>query len=357
MSDARIRVGIVGTGWWATQIHVPALLGNPNAAVAALTDTDPERLQRAARHFGIQTCFADPAALFASGLVDAVVIATPHAAHYSLVKAALEHGLHVLCEKPFVLEARQGHELLRIARERRRHVLVGYTYQFTRHARLAREMVQRGKIGDLLFVSGLFASMVEAYYRGITDEYDAVFHFPVTAPDKHTYSDPRLSGGGQAQTQISHAMNMVLWVTGRRAIEVHGLMLKRDLPVDLVDAIAYKFDNGALGTMGSTGSLRPGQPQQQEIRYYGTQGYLLQDLVQGKLTVCRNDGAAESLPDLAAAEIYPALAVANGWIDVIRGCAENLSDADTAVRTVEFIEAAYQSADRGKAIQIDSPDP
>jgi predicted dehydrogenase len=325
--------------------------------VAALADTDPERLQRAARHFGIHKCFADPAALFASGLVDGVVIATPHAAHYPLVKAALEHGLHVLCEKPFVLEARQGHELLRIARERRRHVVVGYTYQFTRHARLAREMVRQGRIGDLIFVSGLFASMVEAYYRGNTEEYAAVFHFPVTAPDKQTYSDPRLSGGGQAQTQVSHAVNMVLWVTGRRATEVHGLMLKRDLPVDLVDAIAYRFDNGALGTMGSTGSLRPGQPQQQEIRYYGTRGYILQELIQGKLSVCMNDGASESLPDLAPAEAYPALAVASGWINVIRGCAENLGDADTAVRTVEFIEAAYQSADRGKPIQIASPGP
>jgi predicted dehydrogenase len=354
MSGKRIRVGVVGTGWWATQVHLSALLANQHVEVTALADTDPRRLERAAEHFDVEQRFVDPNAMFASGLVDAVVIATPHATHYPLVRSALEHDLHVLCEKPFTLEARHAHELVRIAGERHRHLLVGYTYQYTRHARHARQIIQNGRIGELLFVSVLFASMVEAYYRGNVGEYAQVFKFPVTAPDAQTYSDPRLSGGGQAQTQVSHAMNMVFWVTGRQATDVHGWMLNRDLPVDLADAIAYRFDNGALGTMASTGSLRPGQPQQQELRYYGTRGYLLQELIQGKLTLCLNDGTAETIPDLTPAEIYPGDAVTAGWIDVIRGTGDNLSDAHTAVRTVEFMEAAYRSADQGRPVHIAS---
>jgi len=351
--SGRIRVGVIGAGWWATQFHLPALLNHPGVNVTALADTDSQRLELAAQHFGIDTRFTDPPALFASGLIDAVVIATPHATHYPLVKAALQHDLHVLCEKPFVLEAWQGYELLRIAQERALHVVVGYTYQFTRHARCARHMIRQGEIGDLLFVSGLFASMVEAYYRGDIEEYDGVFRYPVTGPERSTYSDPRLSGGGQAQTQISHAMNMVFWVTGRRASEVHAFMAKRDLAVDLTDAISYRLDRGAIGTMGSTGSLRPGQPQQQEIRYYGTRGYVLQELIHGKLSLFKNDGSTESIPDLSRDEVYPAGAVSAGWIDVILGVGENSADAETAVATVEFIEAAYQSAARGAPVKID----
>jgi len=343
MSD-RIRVGVVGTGWWATQFHLPGLMSNPAVEVTALADPAPQRLQQAVQHFGIKASFADAYELFASGLVDAVVIATPHATHYELVKAALERNLHALCEKPFVLESKQGYELLRIARERALHLMVGYTYQFTRHARLARDMVRQGKIGELLFVSGLFASMVEAYYRGMPAEYAPVFQFPLTGPDPRTYSDPKLAGGGQAQTQITHAMNMVFWVTGRRASEVHAYMQRRDLAVDLVDAIAYRFDNGAIGTMGSTGSLQPGQPQQQEFRYYGTNGYILQELIHGRLTFCGNDGTVESPPDLSADELYPAARVSEGFVSVIRGAGENLADARTAVATVEFLEAAYRSA-------------
>lgn len=349
----RIRVGVVGTGWWATQFHLPALLSNPNAEVTALADPAQQRLQKAAEHFGVRATFTDAHELFASGLVDAVIIATPHATHYELVKAALERNLHTLCEKPFVLEAQHGYDLLRIARERSRHLMVGYTYQFTRHARLAREMVRQGKIGDLLFVSGLFASMVEAFYRGNTNEYDQVFHYPVIGPDTRTYSDPKLSGGGQAQTQITHAMNMVFWVTGRRASEVHAYMQSQDLKVDLADAIAYRFDNGAIGTMGSTGSLQPGQTQQQELRYYGTKGYILQEMILGKLTFCGNDGTVENVPDMTAEEVYPAAAVSAGFVDLIRGAGENLADAQTAVATVEFLEAAYRSATTHAPVRID----
>ena len=330
-------------------------MGNPSAEVTCLADPNPERLQKVRSHFGIEHGFAEARDLFSSGQVDAVVIATPHATHYPLVKAALEHNLHVLCEKPFVLESRQGFELVRMARERSLHLMVGYTYQFTRHAQMAREWVRDGRIGDLVFVSGLFASMVEAFYRGNTDEYDRVFHYPMFGPQSQTYSDPKLSGGGQGQTQITHAMNMVFWVTGRRAREVHAFMINRNLPVDVADAISYRFDNGALGTMGSTGILQPGQLQQQEIRYYGTKGYILQELIHGKLMYCSSDGTIESAPDLSSTEIYPAASVSAGLIDLIRGLKDNPGDSSTAVATVEFIEAAYRSVASRAPVTIDPP--
>jgi predicted dehydrogenase len=241
-----------------------------------------------------------------------------------------------------------------MARERSLHLVVGYTYQFTRHARLAREWVRDGRIGDLVFVSGLFASMVEAFYRGDTNEYDQIFHYPLFGPESQTYSDPKLSGGGQAQTQITHAMNMVFWVTGRRATEVHAFMTNRDLTVDLADAISYRLDNGAIGTMGSTGSLRPGQLQQQEIRYYGTTGYILQELVHGKLAYCSNDGSIESVPDLSEADVYPSTSVSAGLVDLIRGINDNPADGTTAVATVEFIEAAYRSVALRVPVMINS---
>jgi predicted dehydrogenase len=107
--------------------------------------------------------------------------------------------------------------------------------------------------------------------------------------------------------------------------------------------------------MGSTGSLRPGQPQQQEIRYYGTKGYILQELMQGKLSYCGNDGSIEALDDLAQADVYPAGAVSAGLVDLIRGINDNPADAATAVATVEFIEAAYGSVARRGPVTIAPP--
>lgn len=348
---SRPRIGVIGTGWWATQFHIPALAEYEGAQLAALADSDEGRLAAAAEGYGVPT-YPSAEALCASGTVDGVVVAVPHASHYEVVRTALDAGLHVLVEKPMVLRARDAWDLVDRARARDLHLMVGYTYQFTRAARRLRAIITSGRIGELLSVAGLFASMVESYYRGRPDDYADVFAWPVTGPGASTYSDPAVSGGGQAQTQITHAMGMVLWATGRRVEEVTAYMANRDLAVDLVDAVAYRLDNGALGTMAATGSLRPQQPQQQEFRYYGTEGFVLQDLLGGTLEAQYNDGTSETLDPLAADEVYPATATARGLADLIAGRGENLAPAEPAARTVEFLEAAYRSARTGRPVPV-----
>lgn len=349
----RARIGVIGTGWWATQFHIPSLMEYGRAELVAFADPDARNLAAADARWPGRRLHEDYRELLSAGEVDGVVIAVPHAFHYEIARAALEAGVHALVEKPMVLRADEAWDLVERARGRDLHLMVGYTYQFTRHARRARELVGGGRIGELLFVSGLFASMVEAYYRGRPEEYREVFEFPVTGPGASTYSDPAVAGGGQGQTQITHAMGMVFWVTGRRATEVSALMERFDLPVDLVDAIAYRLDNGAVGTMGSTGSLRPHQPQQQEFRYYGSEGFVLQDFLRGTLTVHFNDGTVEAVPDLAEDEIYPAHLPARALVDLILDGGENLAPPEPGAITVEFLEAAYRSAETGRPVRPD----
>lgn len=347
------RIAVVGTGWWATQFHIPSLADYEGADLVALADTDESKLRAAAERYGVDTTYADPAELYASGTVDGVVIAVPHVHHHPLAKAALDAGLHVLVEKPMVLTSADAHDLRQAADERGLHLMTGYTYQWTRGAATVRRHIQSGEIGELLHVAGLFASMVESYYRGRPDDYEPVFKFPVTGPGASTYSDPAISGGGQGVLQVTHAMGMVLWATGRRVEEVSAFMSNRDLRVDLVDAITYRLEGGALGTMASTGSLAPGQPQQQEFRYYGTEGYVLQDLLQGTVVAHRNDGSSEEMDPLGADEVYPAHLPARTLADLIAGHGENLAPAGPSVATVEFLEAAYRSVDEGRPVRID----
>jgi predicted dehydrogenase len=267
--------------------------------------------------------------------------------HYPLAKAALDAGLHVLLEKPMVLEAGHAWDLVDTAAAAGLHLMVGYTYHHTRAAARVAELVGSGRIGDVLHVSALFASMVESFLRGRPADYAGVFNYPVTGPRTSTYADPAIAGGGQGQTQVTHAMAMVLWTTGRRVTEVTALMDNRDLAVDLVDAIAYRLDNGAVGTLASTGSLRPGQPSQQEFRYYGTEGFVLQDLLAGTVVAHFNDGTSEELDPLGPDEVFPSAAPSRSFADLIAGHGENRAPAVTGAHVVEFLEAAYRSAGAG----------
>jgi predicted dehydrogenase len=349
---SRVRIGVIGTGWWSTQAHIPGLLEYEHADVVALADPDPVNLSRAAERYSIARTYPSHLALLEAGELDGVIVAVPHTYHYEIARDALAAGVGVLVEKPMVLRAAEAWDLVRRSKAAELPLVVGYTFQFTRLAERARQALQGGEIGELLLVSGLFASMVESLYGARPDDYAHVFEFPLTGPKPDTYSNPAIAGGGQGQTQITHAMGMVLWATGARATEVYARMNNAGLEVDLVDAISYTLDNGALGTIASTGSLKPGQDQQQAFSYYGTSGYVLQDVLAGTLTIQRDGAKPEPLPPLRPEEIYPTTATACCLVDLLRGVGDNHAPAEPAAATVEFLEAAYTSAREDRPVGI-----
>ncbi len=349
----RPRIAVIGTGWWATQQHIPSLLAYENADLVALADTNAEKLRKAATHFGISTTFGSHRELLDAGVADAVVVAVPHARHYDVSADALSHGLHVLVEKPMVLKARQARELVALAAQQGVGLMVGYTFQYTRHAALAREIVQSGTIGDLQLVHVVFASVTASFYAGRPDDYAPTHGFAFVAPERDSYSDPSISGGGQGQAQVTHTMGMVTWVTGADPTEVSAYMGNFGLGVDLVDAIVFRLDNGALGTVTSTGNLRPGQPQHQGVTYYGSDGYLVQDMIGGHLHLERHDGTSEHFPDLAEDELYPAGQPARTLADIAAGRGDNRSPGERGRAVVEFLECAYRSGAEGRAFSPD----
>jgi predicted dehydrogenase len=345
----QVGIGVIGTGWWSSQFHIPAVIANPLARLASIADPDPDRLRASKDAFQAPQAVASHAELLRNPSVHAVVIATPHASHFELARDALTAGKHVLVEKPITLDVAQADELRRLAKAKGLALTIGHTYHHTRHAQRARDVVNGGAIGDVRLVSALFASMVTAYYRGQPDEYDAVFSFPVVGPNPATYSDPALSGGGQGWTQVTHLMDMVFWVTGLEPARVFARMNNEGLPVDLVDSFSMQFSNGALCAGSSTGQLLPGQQQQQEIRYYGTEGYLLQELINGQLRIVYNSGDIEELPPLTASEVYPAHAPVDWLVEIASGSVPVPADsADSSVATVRFLDAAYRSATSGR---------
>ena len=348
-----MRIGVIGAGWWATQFHLPSLKNYDKSHVAGLADVKPDKLGRAAEYYDIENTYQDHRELLASG-VDGVVIAVQHAYHYQVARDALDAGVHVLVEKPMTLKASEAWDLVDRADRNNLHLMVGYTYQFTRHAEAAREIVQSGRIGDLQFVSGIFTSMVESFLRGKPQEYASVFKFPLTGPEEASYSDPKIAGGGQGMLQVTHAMGMVMRVTGLRAKQVFAFMENFDLDVDLADAFSYRLDNGAIGTMGSTGAVRPGQPSDQGFVYSGTKGLMRQDIMNGRLDAYFHDGTSEVFLDLAEEEVYPAHAPSRGLVDLILGEGENRAPGAQGARVVEFLEAGYRSAMTGAPVTIDS---
>src|SRR5260370_11605680 len=116
-------------------------------------------------------------------------------------------------------------------------------------------------------------------------------------PEPATWTDPRLSGGGYGQAQLSHALGLALWLTDLRGKDVFALMsAPLAAPVELHDAIVLRYDNGAIGTVaGGSAHMGPdNNKHQDEVRAIGSKGHFQIDL--NRELVWRFPVPAENLP-------------------------------------------------------------
>jgi predicted dehydrogenase len=339
----RVRVGVIGCGWWSTETHLPALAADDRATIVALADPDPTRLRAAGDRFDVAARYGDVSEMVAATALDAAVVAVPHNAHHAVAKVALEHDLHTLLEKPMTLDPADARELIAIAKSRGRELLIGYPWHYNTQVLAIKDLLASGRLGPIEHVSCLFASIARALYAGRPEAYRTALGYTMTAPSPDTYSDPAVAGGGQAQTQVTHACALLLWMTGLTVERLIALVAQRELRVDLMDAIAVAFEGGALGTLSSTGSLIPEHEEVLEYRIFARDGHVLFDVNQGTATIHTPRGA-EHLEPLPLAERYPSWAPVRNLVDLALGQGVNGSPGEIGLAAVEFVEAVYRSA-------------
>ena len=350
----KARIGVIGCGWWATRAHLPALQANPDAVIAGIADPDADNRGRAAARFDIppERVFADAAEMLETVELDAAIVAVPHSTHAPLARTVLERGLHLLLEKPMTIDPRDAHALAALAEARGVELIVGYPWHYNRQVLAVRDAIAEGRIGPIEYVSCQFASIVRELYRGNPEPYRDVLGYSVNPPGMRTYADPEIAGGGQGQTQVTHSAALLFLLTGLKPVSVAALAESFELAVDLADAIVVRFDNGAIGSLGSTGSVLPGLEEMLEYRIFGARGHIVFDVNDGAAAIYGPDGAVEHLPAPPVEERYPDWAPADNLVDVVLGSGVNGSPASLGVLTVEFVDATYRAARGSRTIQV-----
>jgi predicted dehydrogenase len=348
------RIGVIGCGWWATRAHLPALQANPDAMIAGIADPDPENRARAAERFGVPAdrVFADAGEMLARTELDAAIVAVPHDLHAPLARAVLDHGLHLLLEKPMTIRPPDARALAALARERGVELIIGYPWHYNRQVLAVRDAIADGRIGTIEYVSCQFASIVRELYRGNPEPYRDVLGYSVNPPGLRTYADPEIAGGGQGQTQVTHSAALLFLVTGLKPVSVAAMTEPFELAVDLADAVVTRFDNGAVGSLGSTGSVLPGHEEILEYRIFGSAGHILFDVNEGVAVIHGLHGEVHRLPGLPAEERYPDWAPADNLVDIVLGRGVNGSPAALGVLTVEFVDAIYRAAREARTVQV-----
>lgn len=217
MSQPEIALGVVGLGNWG-----PNLLRNfaalPGCTAAICCDRDPAALDRArAQHPGIAATSRFEDVLAAQ--VDALVIATPAPTHYDLARAALLAGKHIFVEKPITLDVAQAEDLVRLADERRRILMVGHLLEYHPAVTHLQSLIATGAFGELRYI------------------YSQRLNLGIVRRDENVM-----------WSLAPHDISVLLMLLDGRPIEVSAQGMAYLQPgVEDVVFLTIRFDNGQLG--------------------------------------------------------------------------------------------------------------
>jgi predicted dehydrogenase len=152
----RLKTAVIGTGFMG-RVHLEALRRVEGVDVAAVAGRELAAAQRLGEGFGVPEAFDDYRKILEDASIDAVHICTPNASHYSMAKAAMLAGKHVLCEKPLSVTSAEAKELVALAKERDLRNCVCHNLRYYPMVQQMRQMRLGGELGDVLVVQGTYS--------------------------------------------------------------------------------------------------------------------------------------------------------------------------------------------------------
>lgn len=344
-----VRLGIIGLGNIG-KYHADYLLNRKvtRCALTAVADAFTP-LDRYAQE-SLKT-FTDGEALIRSGLVDAVVIATPHYQHTSLGISAIEAGLHVMVEKPISVHKADAERLIAAHRARPDRVFAAMFQLRTepRYMKIKR-LIEAGDLGTLVRTSWIMTD----WYR--TEAYYASGGWRATWKGE---------GGGVLLNQCPHNLDILQWLCGMPQSVRGFCQLGRYHAIEVEDNVTayWAWANGATGVFVTSTGEAPGT---NRLEVCGTRGRLV--LEENRLRFTRNEAdmiefsrsakAGFARPDIWNIDIpfdnAPAqhATLMQNFVDSILDGAPLVAPGEDGLRSVELANAMLYSSILGQTVEL-----
>ena len=154
----QIRIGAIGCGYWGPNL-IRNFIEIPNSELVCVADLDQKLLDRLSGRFPqIQHTTTNYRDLFEMDL-DAVVIATPPQTHFTIAKDCMENGLHALVEKPLTLNSKEARDLVKIANQHNKVLMVGHVFEYNTGVLALKDLINSGELGDIYYIDFVRASL------------------------------------------------------------------------------------------------------------------------------------------------------------------------------------------------------
>jgi len=252
----KINMGIIGFGLFAEAQLLPAFQKSKLTRLVAITKRKAEDAAKKATQYKIQHSFdyENKAQMLADPTLDAVFIATPNSLHKQDTIDALQAGKHVLLEKPMALNAQECQEMIAIANQTGKKLMVAQSMRFLTIIDHFRTVIEAGEIGSVISITADFFS------TGIKS----------SRPWKY---DKTLAGGGAAFDLGVHLVDLIRFLANSPLISTQLVKKPHTLKegeVDVLSSFLMEFENGIVGraTASYEGSRNT------FIEIFGTEGYI-----------------------------------------------------------------------------------
>ena len=257
----KVRFGIIGVGiqgsYYAT-LFAGGKITEGEMTCAA--DIDEDKMKAFSEKYPSIPVYKDYKEMINSGLCDAVLVVTPHYLHPEISEYALKKGIHVICDKPAGVYAKQVKEMNAVAKDS--DALFGMMFCIRTNCvyRKMREIIQGGGIGDLVRVNWIITDWyrTQSYYDG--------------GSWRATWKG---EGGGVLMNQCPHQLDLLLWITGETPVSVRGFCQYgkwHDIEVEDEVTAFLEYGSGATGVFITTTGEAPGD---NRLTISGTKGKLL----------------------------------------------------------------------------------
>jgi len=280
------KIGVIGAGFIGP-VHIEAIR-RQGFEVVALAESNQVLADKVTQSLNIPKAYGDWKELISDPEINVVHIASPNYLHYEQVKAALEAGKQVLCEKPLAMNSKQSSELVVLAKKKGLANAVNFNLRFYPLTQEARELIRAGRLGDKIFIAQ--GSYLQDWLLLDTDW--------------NWRLEPELGGKLRAIADIgSHWIDLVTFIMGSRVSTVYSdfatFLPVRKKPVKKIDtfggklevdakyeekvirtedyaSVLLKFSNGAHGVM-SVSQVSSGRKNRLFFEINGSQSSLMWD--------------------------------------------------------------------------------
>jgi len=346
----KIKWGVIGCGGIADRKTIPGMMLANNAELVSVMDSVLSVAETVKEKYNAKYAFDNYEAILAQDEIEAVYIASPVFCHKEQAIAAAKAKKHILLEKPMALTVKDAEEIKKACDDNGVKLGVGFLMRFHGYHQRIKEIIAKGKIGDIVSMRGQFT----CWYPDIEGAWR---------------QNKVLSGGGALVDMGIHVIDLLQYLSGLRAKEVVAFNQSQtfNYSVDDSSGVIMKMDNGSIAYVDSNFNI-PDAASVAKLEIYGTKGSIVASgtLAQaevGTVNILISDDSLAYDANQERNEIVPlsleGTPLGNMYTKEVEQFGNAIIDnteppvsAESAIWDQKVVEAAYKSSEEKRFVEI-----